>query len=95
MQENMQQSVLVRSERTRSPELCLADEIPALVKRLETLKASKIYLQRQIECAYNLKKSACPEKLVLLDRKLSALGLRIIQFLACRDKSRRLGIRIR
>ncbi|XP_056390083.1 uncharacterized protein LOC130284101 [Hyla sarda] len=60
----------------RAPELCLAEQIPALVKRLETLKKTKLQLQKQIECIYKLK-AANPNNQAVHDKKLSSLAVQL------------------
>ncbi|XP_044130012.1 uncharacterized protein LOC122923298, partial [Bufo gargarizans] len=60
----------------RAPELSLAERIPALVKRLETLKKTKLQLQKQIDCVYKLK-AANPNNQAVHDKKLSSLAVQL------------------
>ncbi|XP_056416942.1 uncharacterized protein LOC130358139 [Hyla sarda] len=60
-------------ETTRAPELQLAEEIPALVRRMEELKHLKHMLQMQIDCIYKLK-TANPQYKSMHDDKLYALS---------------------
>ncbi|PIO12339.1 hypothetical protein AB205_0068730, partial [Aquarana catesbeiana] len=58
------------------PALHLADKIPFLVKRMETLRKAKARIQKQIECVYRLK-AANPKKEMLYDSKLNSLGIEL------------------
>ncbi|XP_056384180.1 uncharacterized protein LOC130277528 [Hyla sarda] len=60
-------------ETTRAPELQLAEEIPALVRRMEELKHQKQMLQMQIDCVYKLK-TANPQYKSMHDNKLYTLS---------------------
>ncbi|XP_056394628.1 uncharacterized protein LOC130290689 [Hyla sarda] len=60
-------------ETARAPELQLAEEIPALVRRMEELKHQKQMLQMQIDCIYKLR-TANPQYKSMHDDKLYALS---------------------
>ncbi|XP_075684391.1 uncharacterized protein LOC142652620 [Rhinoderma darwinii] len=65
-------------ETERAPELQLAEEIPALVRRMGELQSQKQMLQIQIDCVYKLK-NANPKNEAVYAAQLYSLGMQLAQ----------------